>query len=154
MNKTKAVLLDGYCRALLSLVHSTNQPELAIGLLDLIPRIQTYKIDLFPRKSTFIQTYTKSTRQLVQRALVLYEQPEHAASNNYPDLARRRVFDWDLTGFGRNDIEPLKRVLTGDKPPRHIRSAERREQWQDARQALIIDILTLCDINVNHKAVG
>lgn len=154
MNKLKAVVVDGYMQTLLGLLHSVNAPEMAVGILD---RLQTmYEVktgEHLPAKHTFIKTYTKSTRQLVERARVLYSQPEHAASNAYPDLASRRVFDWCLGNFGKDDVDALRRVLTQPSSGRYISNKERREKWHNARQELIIDILTLCDIVVNHKAI-
>lgn len=154
MNKLKAVVVDGYLQALLGLIHAANSPELAVGILDRLEVMYATKTgEHLPAKHTFIKTYTKSTRQLVERARVLYSQPEHAASNAYPDLASRRVFDWCLGNFGNDDVDALRRVLTQPSPGRYISNKERREKWHNARQELIIDILTLCDIVVNHRAI-
>lgn len=154
MNKLKAVIVDGYLQALLGLIHTANIPELAVGVLDRLPTMYAAKKgEHLPAKHTFIKTYSKSTRQLVERARVLYSQPEHAASNAYPDLASRRVFDWCLGNFGEGEMQALRRVLTQPSPGKYISNKDRRENWHNVRQELIIDILTLCDIVINHKAI-
>lgn len=154
MNKLKAVVVDGYLQALLGLIHTANIPEMAVGILDRLPAMYAVKTgEHLPAKHTFIKTYSKSTRQLVERARVLYSQPEHAASNAYPDIAPRRVFDWCLGNFGDEDMHALRRVLTQPSSGRYITNKTRRENWHNVRQELIIDILTLCEIVVNHKAI-
>lgn len=153
MNKLQAVVVDGYSQALLGLAHSANQPELAVGVLNVLSPLYAVKKDRLSPKHTFVKTYTKSTRQLVERAKVLFDQPEHAASNCYPDQAPRRVYDWCLGNFTDTDLTVLKRVLTQSHSGRHITNRERRLRWQDARQELVCDILSLCDIVINHKAV-
>lgn len=155
MNTFKAVFMNGYCQTLLGLVHTANEPEMAVGIIDEIePLLCVKRGEYFSARHTFVKTYTKSTRQLVERARVLYAQPEHAASNVYPDQASRRVFDWCLVEFAQGDLDALRHVLTTPAPNKYITSKERRERWHDARQELIIDILTLCDIVVNHKAIA
>lgn len=155
MNTFKAVFMNGYCQTLLGLVHTANEPEMAVGIVDELESLLTVKRgEYLSSRHTFVKTYTKSTRQLVERARVLYAQPEHAASNMYPAEASRRVFDWCLVDFSKGDLDALKRVLTSPDPTKYITSKERRERWHDARQELIIDILTLCDIVVNHKAIA
>lgn len=155
MNTFKAVFVNGYLQTLLGLVHAANEPELAVDVIDRMEALLTAKRgEHLSARHTFIKTYTKSTRQLVDRSRVLYDQPEHAGSNMYPDLASRRVFDWCLLKFGEGDLNALKRVLAQPSPGKYIANKDRRERWHDARQELIIDILTLCDIVVNHKAIA
>lgn len=155
MNTFKAVFVNGYLQTLLGLVHAANEPELAVGVIDRLEALLTAKrAEHLSARHTFVKTYTKSTRQLVERSRVLYAQPEHAASNAYPALASRRVYDWCLVNFGEGDLSALKHVLLHPSPGKYIANKERRERWHDARQELIIDILTLCDIVVNHKAIA
>lgn len=153
MNKLKAVVVNDYLQRLLLEAHCLNEPSLVLPVLDNLNALYLVKKDRLSPRHTFIKTHTKSTRQLVDRCRVLLEQPEHAASNVYPEQSSRRVFDWCLGNFGEADINPLKCVLLNATPPQRIRSAERFERWQDARQELIGDILTLCEIVLCYKAV-
>lgn len=131
----------------------TQDPSLAVNLIDLCVSLYAHKKYRQSPKQTTVTTHTKSTRHLAERARTLYQQPEYVASVNYQPEKPRTVYDWLILTSRDNqplDTTWLKHVLLTESPDKRIRSKERYENWLNERQHLVNDTLQFCDVVLNE----
>lgn len=131
----------------------TNQPELAVNALIDAIKLAPLKEFKEGEAKVFFESTTRSTRSLVERAIGLYDSPEHSSAINHPQPRTRSAYDWlflenhDGTEL---DIRPLIKLLNTPVPAKRISKRSRFANWLDERQALVNDTLLLCDLVLNR----
>lgn len=131
----------------------TNQPELAVPALIDAFKLAPLKEFKEGEAKVFFESTTRSTRGLVDRAIGLYDCPEHSSAINHPQPRTRSAYDWlflENHDGSELDIQPLIKLLSTPVPAKRISKRSRFENWLDERQALVNDTLLLCDLVLNR----
>lgn len=140
-------------QAILRFAIEQNDPQLAVGALADTLRIAPAKVFRASDDKEVFETATRSTRSLVERARVLYTQPEHVAAIAHPQPRYRSAYDWlfleDNNGVPL-DLKVLVKLLSTPVPAKRISRRARFITWLDERQALVNDTLLLCELILNR----